>query len=147
VPLADGARVYSGDRIGVRLTLEAKNELEFLVFEDLKPAGFEAIEVQSGRGLSARHFQIGARRRGDQSRALERRQYTGQYQQLYRELRDRYVALFARRLSPGYWEINYELRAEVPGQFHALPLLGRALYVPEVRGNGTEVRVNVLDRE
>ena len=39
--------------------------------------------------------------------------------------------------------VRYEARAEVPGQFHALPLLGQAMYVPEIRANGAEVRIHV----
>jgi hypothetical protein len=33
----------------------------------------------------------------------------------------------------------------VPGQFHALPLLGHAMYVPEIRANGEELHINVID--
>ncbi len=42
-------------------------------------------------------------------------------------------------------ELSYALRAETPGSFHALPLLGQAMYVPEIRANGDEVRVVVED--
>ena len=44
------------------------------------------------------------------------------------------------------WEIRYSVRAETPGQFHALPVLGYAMYVPEIRTNGTELRITVLDK-
>jgi uncharacterized protein YfaS (alpha-2-macroglobulin family) len=37
------------------------------------------------------------------------------------------------------------LRAEVPGEFHALPVVGYAMYVPEIRCNGAEVRLTVQD--
>ena len=30
--------------------------------------------------------------------------------------------------------MRYELRAEVPGKFHALPVMAQALYVPELKG-------------
>jgi uncharacterized protein YfaS (alpha-2-macroglobulin family) len=43
------------------------------------------------------------------------------------------------------WELRYELRAEVPGQFHALPTLGHAMYVPEIRANGEELRISVVE--
>jgi uncharacterized protein YfaS (alpha-2-macroglobulin family) len=39
------------------------------------------------------------------------------------------------------------MRAEVPGQFHALPVVGYAMYVPEIRCNGAEVRIKVTDAE
>ena len=57
------------------------------------------------------------------------------------------MALFVDKMPQGTWEIRYEMRAEVPGEFHALPVMAQAMYVPEIRGNGREVRVRVLDRE
>jgi uncharacterized protein YfaS (alpha-2-macroglobulin family) len=127
VPLRDQESVASGDRIEVVLTIETKNDYSYLMFEDLKPAGFEAVELQSGTSLFARGVK------------------SGQMRWVHRELRDRKVALFADQLSQGTWEIQYTMRAEVPGSFHALPLLGQAMYVPDVRGNGDEVRVTVTD--
>jgi len=64
---------------------------------------------------------------------------------VYQELRDRQVALFIDKLPQGVWEIRYDLRAEVPGQFHALPVVGHAMYVPEIRCNSVEVRIDVAD--
>ena len=58
-------------------------------------------------------------------------------------LRDRKVALFIDKLPEGVWEIRYDLRAEVPGKFHALPVLGLAMYVPEIRCNSAEVRLTI----
>jgi uncharacterized protein YfaS (alpha-2-macroglobulin family) len=57
------------------------------------------------------------------------------------------VALFIDKLPEGVWEIRYDMRAEVPGRFHALPLMGYAMYVPEIRSNDVEVRINVEDRK
>ena len=53
------------------------------------------------------------------------------------------MALFIDKLPQGIWEIRYDLRAEVLGQFYALPVMGHAMYVPEIRCNGTEVRITV----
>jgi uncharacterized protein YfaS (alpha-2-macroglobulin family) len=66
---------------------------------------------------------------------------------VYQELRDSKVALFLDRLPEGVWEIRYELRAEAPGKFHGLPPIAQAMYVPELRANGAEVRLEVLDKE
>lgn len=155
-PLEDGGAVGSGDRVETVLTLESKNNYEYLVFEDLKPAGFEAVEVRSGEPLSARRLKAGGAARkmvqaGDgrtrtAAAAVEEGDYTGEQCAVYRELRDRKVALFLDRLPEGCWEIRYELRAETPGAFHALPVLGRAMYVPEIRCNGAEIRVRVAER-
>jgi uncharacterized protein YfaS (alpha-2-macroglobulin family) len=72
--------------------------------------------------------------------------FTGRTARIHQELRDRNVALFVGKLPQGVWEIRYELRAEVPGHFHALPVMGHAMYVPEIRCNGDEVRMTVRDR-
>ena len=53
--------------------------------------------------------------------------------------------MFIDHLPQGIWEIRYDLRAEVPGKFHALPLLGSAMYVPEIRANSDELRITVQD--
>ncbi|HYL98373.1 MAG TPA: hypothetical protein VEZ90_05410, partial [Blastocatellia bacterium] len=72
---------------------------------------------------------------------------TGRTVSVHQELRDRKVALFIDKLPQGVWDIRYDLRAEVPGAFHALPVTGGAMYVPEIRCNGTEVRVRVVDKK
>ncbi|MBL8766715.1 MAG: alpha-2-macroglobulin, partial [Planctomycetes bacterium] len=59
VPMKDGDRVTSGDRVEVVLTIEAKNHFEYLVFEDLKPAGLEAVSVRSGEPLYAQELKRG----------------------------------------------------------------------------------------
>lgn len=159
--LADGSQVASGDRIEVVLTAEAKNHLEYLVFEDLKPAGFEAVQVRSGERMLARELKASEveRRFVEDGRREEVRipslgagyawqvedGYTGRTQYLHQELRDRHVALFVDRMPQGTWEMRYELRAETPGEFHALPVLGHAMYVPEIRCNSNEMRVEVTD--
>ena len=143
-PLADGGSVTSGERVEVVLTVEAKNDYEYLVFEDLKPAGLEAVEVRSGESVEAREIRASAH--GRDPAAREPQDYTGRSRWVHQELRDRKVALFLDKLPQGVWEIRYELRAEVPGSFHALPALGHAMYVPEIRGNGDEARITVEDR-
>jgi len=143
-PLVDGGRIDSGDRVEVVLTVETKNDYEYLLFEDLKPAGFEAVEVRSGGPLHARELkpsQVDLRLSG----GVDRVDLTGATRWVYRELRDRKVALFVDRLPQGVWEIRYTLRAETPGTFHAMPFTGHAMYVPEIRANGVEQRVTVRD--
>jgi uncharacterized protein YfaS (alpha-2-macroglobulin family) len=132
VPLNDGETVKSGDRIEVVLTVEAKNHYEYLLFEDLKPAGLEAVQIRSGESLFVRELKSGGG-------------FTGRQRWVYQELRDRKVALFIDKLPEGIWQLSYEMRAEVPGQFHALPVLGHAMYIPEIRTNGAETRLRITD--
>ena len=132
VPLNDGDTIKSGDRLEVVLTVEAKNNYEYLLFEDLKPAGLEAVQLRSGQSVYVQELKSGGG-------------FTGRSRWVYQELRDRKVALFIDELPEGVWQLSYEMRAEVPGTFHALPVLGHAMYVPEIRTNGAETRVRVVD--
>jgi uncharacterized protein YfaS (alpha-2-macroglobulin family) len=158
VPVPDGGSVASGERVEVVLTIEAKNNYEYLVFEDLKPAGLEAVAVRSGEPLFTREMKsIGVQRAfgdgGEDDAAIaaelanaDPADYTGRRHRVYQELRDRKVAMFVDRLSEGVWEIRYDLRAETPGRFHALPVMGHAMYVPEIKCNSAEVRLTVTER-
>ncbi len=118
--IKDGATVQSGDLIEVELVVNAKNDYEYLLFEDMKAAGFEPVDLRSGAsygdGLSSNV-----------------------------ELRDEKVAFFVDRLPQGRRVLRYRVRAEVPGQFHALPTNGYAMYAPEVRAISDEMRVGVKD--
>ncbi len=187
--LEDGGEVASGDRVEVVVTIEAKNNYEYLVFEDLKPAGLEAVQIRSGESLYAREVKAGAvdRKFGGKEEAslipaaawkffgsprlnlmgavaaardivsvppeigppgkLADSDFTGRRRWVYQELRDRKVALFIDKLPEGVWQLTYDLRAEVPGKFHALPVLGHAMYVPEIRCNSAEIRISVNDRK
>jgi len=147
IPLNDGDTVKSGERVETVITIEAKNNYEYLLFEDLKPAGLEAVEVRSGEGLTIHQVKSGALKSGKSvlmsyNAATD---FTGETRWVYQELRDRKVALFIDHLPEGVWQLSYEMRAESPGAFHALPVLGHAMYVPEIRANGTEVRIKVVD--
>ncbi len=118
-PLADLATLKSGDTIEVELELESKNDYEYVMFEDMKAAGFEPVEVRSG--------------------------YAGNGLGAYMELRDQRVTFFLRQLARGKNSIAYRLRAETPGKFSALPAIGQAMYAPELRGNSDEWKLQIAD--
>ncbi len=137
VPLVEGESLASGDRLEARIVVETKNDLEYLLIEDLKPAGIEAMEVQSGYRLEATKLTAAALARlaTEFERPLTAADRSGPAQELYVEWRDNRAALFASRLAAGGWEIRIPYRAETPGTFVALPTLGEAMYAPEIRGN------------
>jgi uncharacterized protein YfaS (alpha-2-macroglobulin family) len=165
VPLNDGDTVKSGERVETVITIEAKNNYEYLLFEDLKPGGLEAVQLRSGENLYVKELKSGALKgsagaagaspaSGTASTSASRlasmnftsaSDFTGRTRWVYQELRDRKVALFIDHLPEGVWQLSYEMRAESPGAFHALPVMGHAMYVPEIRTNGTEVRIKVVD--
>ncbi|MGK0188984.1 MAG: hypothetical protein ACI9R3_004800 [Verrucomicrobiales bacterium] len=117
--LKKGDALKSGDLIEVELILESKNDYEYILFEDMKGAGFEAVDVRSG--------------------------YTRNGLGAYMELRDERVAFFVRQLPMGKHSITYRLRAEVPGRFSALPAKVSAMYAPELKGNSDEAKLMIED--
>jgi uncharacterized protein YfaS (alpha-2-macroglobulin family) len=119
VPLKNLSTVKSGDLVEVELEIESKNDYEYLVFEDLKAAGFEPVEVRSG--------------------------YNNNEMGAYVEFRDRKVCFFVQRLARGRHSISYRLRAEIPGKFSALPTRGYAMYAPELKANSDEIKLVIVD--
>ena len=119
VELKSGDEVKSGDLIEVTLGIDSKNDYEYLVFEDWKAAGMEAVDVQSGYNPNG----LGA----------------------YMELRDEKVSLFVQFLPRGRHNLSYRLRAEIPGKFSALPTRAEAMYAPELRANSDSMKFTIGD--
>ena len=117
--LTNGAQVESGDLILVELMLESKNEYTHLAFEDPKPAGMEPVALRSGTTYGEAVANL--------------------------ELRDEKVVFFLSTLSEGKLKLSYRLRAEIPGEFHAMPTMGYGMYAPEIRANSDEMRVTIVD--
>jgi uncharacterized protein YfaS (alpha-2-macroglobulin family)/tetratricopeptide (TPR) repeat protein len=117
-PLKEGEPLVSGEEIEVRLKLTSKNNYEYLVYEDFKPAGCEPLRLRSGYtyGIASNM-----------------------------ELRDEKVVFFIGYLPEGTHELTYELRAEIPGLFHALPTNGYAMYAPDVRAISDEFVMPIRD--
>jgi uncharacterized protein YfaS (alpha-2-macroglobulin family)/tetratricopeptide (TPR) repeat protein len=120
--LKPGDIVTSGQLIDVELEVESKNEYEYLIFEDPKPAGCEAVEVRSGWKWAGG---VG----------------------LYVEYRDEKVSMFAGYLQQGTVKLTYRLRCEIPGRFNALPAQAYAMYSPKLRANSANDVITIVDAE
>jgi uncharacterized protein YfaS (alpha-2-macroglobulin family) len=121
VPLKEGDTLKSGDLVEIELLIESKNDYEYLLFEDMKAAGFEPMEQRSGYSAGSKGLPA------------------------YVEYRDNRVALFVRWLARGTHSASYRMRAEIPGKFAALPTRASAMYAPELRGNSDEIKLNIID--
>jgi uncharacterized protein YfaS (alpha-2-macroglobulin family) len=117
--LKDLAELKSGDLCEVELEIESKNDYEYIIFEDMKAAGFEPVEVRSG--------------------------YNGNAMGAYVEFRDERVCFFVPWLARGKHSVAYRLRAEIPGKFSALPARASAMYAPELRANSDEIKLRIAD--
>jgi len=118
--LNSGDTVKSGDLIEVELIIESKNDYEYLLFADWKPSGCENVDVRSGyinNGLFA-----------------------------YMEVHDEKSAFFVKYLPRGKHNLTYQLRAEIPGKFSALPTQAEAMYAPELKANSNEIKIQVIDQ-
>ena len=110
----------SGDLVEIEMEIESKNDYEYIIFEDMKAAGFEPMDVRSGysdnKGMPA-----------------------------YREFRDEKVCFFVRALARGKHSMAYRMRAEIPGKFSALPTRAFAMYAPELKANSDEIKIRIED--
>src|SRR6185436_11985265 len=111
VPLNDGDTVKSGERVETVITIEAKNNYEYLLFEDLKPGGLEAVQLRSGENLYVKELKSGAlnSRKSVLMSYNPATDFTGRTRWVYQELRDRKVALFIDKLPEGVWQVSYEM--------------------------------------
>ena len=119
IPLANQGQLTSGDLVEIELEIESKNDYEYIVFEDMKAAGFEPVDVRSGYSRNALNA--------------------------YMELRDERVCFFVRALPRGRHSVSYRMRAEIPGLFSALPTRASAMYAPELKANSEEIKLRIAD--
>jgi alpha-2-macroglobulin len=119
-PTEFGMPVDSGVRVRVDLEVTINKAVEFVMIEDLKPAGLESVLQKSGPEVCA-------------------------YACTHAELRNDRVAMFLTELPVGTKKLSYELRAEVPGRFSALPARVEAMYAPEITATSDEFRFEVRD--
>lgn len=113
-------RLRQGDRIRVRITLHVPQNLEYVVIEDPYAAGCEVTE----RGTAEETVEWG-------------------YWWSSIDVRDDKVAFFARDLPRGKHVIEYNLRAQTPGEYHALPTFLQPMYAPGIWAESAEERVEV----
>ncbi|GAB5406038.1 MAG: hypothetical protein Aurels2KO_42690 [Aureliella sp.] len=116
--LNNGDVLASGDLVEVELLVESKNDYEYLLIEDKKPAGLEAVDSQSGYFYQSRLY-------------------------MYRELRERHVGLCVEWLPRGKYSVRYQLRSEGPGTFQAPPATVAGMYATELVGNSGNATVTI----
>lgn len=121
--LKSGATVQSGDEIEVTLTVNADRDYEWLMMDDPLPSGFEPIREYWG------HYG-----------------WHWNYWYSRKEFHDQKVSIAMTHLWHGQHVAQYRMRAETPGDFHALPSQVFNMYHPEIGGNSQEFRIKVVDK-
>ncbi|MDO4410060.1 MAG: alpha-2-macroglobulin family protein [Akkermansia sp.] len=116
--IKDGDIIQSGDIIEVVLSVKTKNDVEYIMLRDPKPAGCESTQTNSGYTSLGTAFG-------------------------YKEIADTEIRLFLEKLSMGEYQLKHTLRAERPGKFSSLPTVIEAMYAPELRGNSSELKLGI----
>jgi len=112
-----GNRLAQGDRVLVRLTITAPEDVAYALIEDPFPSGMEVTE----RGTA------------------EIDEWSAWWANT--DIRDDRIAFFVRSMPKGKHVIEYNLRAQTPGTFHALPTVLQGMYAPQTRGESAGARV------
>jgi uncharacterized protein YfaS (alpha-2-macroglobulin family) len=109
--------MQQGDRVLVRLSITAHRDLAYILIEDPFPAGFEPTE----RGTA------------------EIDEWTSWWTNT--DVRDDRITFFVRRLPAGEHVIEYNLRAQTPGRYNALPAVLHGMYTQAVRAESRGTRL------
>ena len=124
-------RARVGDIITVHLQVIASRGLSYFMLEDPLPAGVEPLDV---RLLTTTRQAKGPEVKREGMPAWWRWWY---WQPSHSELRDDRAGFFQTWLSPGTYEITYQVRASIPGTFVVGPATASQMYAPEVYGRTT----------
>jgi uncharacterized protein YfaS (alpha-2-macroglobulin family) len=137
-----------GDVVRVTTTVVAPADRNYVVLDDLLPAGLEAIDPRLKTTDPRLKAQLEADRR-NAAKAPELlynapwlRWYYNPWQQV--DIRDDRVTVSAQTLPKGVYEFVYYARATTPGEFFVPPAVVEESYFPEVFGRSDSGRFTVL---
>lgn len=148
---APGTKVMSaklGDTVRVKLTVLAPADRNYVVIEDLLPAGLEPVDTRLQTIDPALKAQLEAERR--QATAKKQGGYMAPWYRWYwspwqhTETRDDRTVLMTDYLPKGVYEYTYYARATTPGDFFVGPSHAEETYFPEVFGRSDSGRFTVL---
>ena len=129
----------AGDMVRVTLRFQLTKERRFVAVTDPLPAGFEAVEswfATTARDVASQQD----RQTNDGGDAADWRNWWRHSGFDRVERHDDRIQLFATRLSEGFHEFSYIVRATTAGSFRTAPARAEEMYEPEVFGRtGTAV--------
>ncbi|MEN8149075.1 MAG: MG2 domain-containing protein, partial [Planctomycetota bacterium] len=103
----------SGDKFRIRLEVEAREALPYVILTDPLPAGVEVVEGQA----------------------------TGPFD--WHERRDEKQVFFLTNLPEGKTIVTYLVQAIHPGEFHAMPAEAYPMYEPAIHGRSAEQLLSI----
>jgi uncharacterized protein YfaS (alpha-2-macroglobulin family) len=125
----------AGDLVTVRLAIHADADHHWVALVDPIPAGFEIQNPKLASGSAAADKPAA----DPWSSPAWRTQITWTHQ----DLRDDRVEWFADAIAAGNYELTYQARATIDGQFTAMPATVEAMYQPDVRGRTARTQITV----
>ena len=117
-----------GDLVRVDITLLVPTQRQWVVLEDMLPAGLEPINFDLA--TAPQHLQ----KLLDEGYRPE--EFYRNYWYEHREIRPDRVAVFAQSLNEGAYNFSYLARAATPGTFAAPGPKAEEMYSPEISGHG-----------
>lgn len=122
-PFNPGEALAPGDEVEVRLTVDNRDDLNFVVIEDRLPAGFEVRETRNDSRFG---------------------NYSGFWDwYAHKERHDEKMAFFLDLLPAGRHEFSYVIYPEMEGNVLALPASVWPMYVPSLRAESAAWKVKV----
>jgi hypothetical protein len=118
LPITANTKLKTGDKIRVRIELRTDRDMEFVHLKDMRAAGFEPINV-----LSSYKYQGGIG--------------------YYESTKDASTNFFIDFLRKGIYVFEYDLRANLMGQFSNGVATIQCMYAPEFTSHSEGVRVMV----
>ncbi len=107
-----------GEELEVEITINSPYDFDYVVIEDPRPAGCIYTEMASGYDW---------------------------WLDAYVELKTEKRAVLMDRLNKGETKFSYRLRAEIPGDFAALPATVYGMYSPDIGSNTASTRIEVVE--
>lgn len=122
-PLTPGEALAPGDEVEVRLTVDNREDMNFVIIEDRLPSGFEVRAAKNDPRFSGYS------------------RYWDWY--AHQERHDERMSFFLDLLPAGRHEFRYLVSPELEGEVLALPASVWPMYVPTIRAESTPWQVRV----
>ena len=124
IPLKPGENLSPGDEVEIRLIIDNRENINFVIVEDRLPAGFEVRETRSD------------------PRFVGLDDYWDWY--VHSERHDERMAFFLDSLPGGRHEFRYVVYPELEGTSLALPASVWPMYVPSLKSESKPLQVRVM---
>ncbi|MCS7054350.1 MAG: hypothetical protein NZM09_11545, partial [Ignavibacterium sp.] len=127
--------ILVGQDLLVETTIKSKaNNLEYLISEDMLPAGFEVVKELSNYQIDGSDYSFDPRF-----------DYYPIYDYSHREYRDEKAVFFSTYFNKEI-TFRYIIKAQIPGEYKVNPTQSYLMYYPEFNGNSDLIEIVVKEK-